>query len=145
MDSKFAKNLSLIILVVGIISSIIVAALYGKHSEIDSYSLEITMVRSVPTTIGIFVGGMVSTCILSLIFYYIGVIVDYLEDLYSRSMANDKDNQKKEDLQKQSGFSNGRTSILDQDRTNEDGWECKSCGTRNPQSSITCKDCGTYK
>lgn len=114
---NICKTIGIIILILGVIGSIALAAIFGKDTFGD---------RSWGVTIGYFVAGIVVTGIQSVIYLALSEIFEYLEYLV-----------KKADDIEQSQKPKAESPSMNQ------GWECE-CGRRNPKYTTTCT-CGKSK
>lgn len=131
MKSSTMKTISIFIAVLGFIGSIIAGA---KYKAVD-----ITKLYEDPKfNLGLCLSCLIGTAILFIILYGIGAILENQEQILSKLYSSDK---------KSLPISEASTSKLNLNSISDgsDGWRCKKCGKTNPNSSTTCKDCGSYK
>ena len=75
--------------------------------------------------------------------YVVLLLISALVIFYRYSVHQKSFEDSDENSSNQSKFSETLSKIPN---TNEGKtWECKQCGTKNPQNSIHCKNCGNYK
>lgn len=104
MVSKYkglCKGLATAVLVLGIIGSIILAAVYGEVKDV-SYSLysglSRSTERSATLTVAIFVSGIFSTGILYVILAGLGEALEYLEMLSQKEYKSDMNSLQQSEL-----------------------------------------------
>lgn len=104
MISKYkglCKGFAIAVLVLGIIGSIILAAVYGEVKDV-SYSLysgiSTSTERSATLTVAIFVSGIFSTGVLHVILAGLGEALEYLEMLSKKEYKSDIDSIQQSEL-----------------------------------------------
>ena len=113
------KILGYICLVLGTISSIVSAIMFGKTTTIY-FSRDFTE-RSWPLTIGIFLGILFIAILISTIFFSISSILEKLEDILIQTQVDN-----------------------DEEHINDGFWKCPKCGKYNAPYVGTCP-CGQNK
>lgn len=128
MVKNLTKYVGYAILVLGLIGGIVLAAKFGVHVN---YTYGYTR-REWPLTIGIFVGGALSTLCISAILLGISEILEHLENIEYRSgsilsIIENHYSKKNSNIEAKKGE-----------------WKCPDCGKINPNHVGICS-CGHCK
>ena len=99
-----------------------------------------------------FLIGFLSSFLFCLVLYALGEIVDQLEisnnntyQLYKMLKSKEaKDSAPASPSQTSTPSSAPARSVL-LSNTGKDSWVCRSCGTRNSNTDMSCRECGKYK
>lgn len=123
----------------GFISSIILAYSYGKVRDTYHFlgSTQYSSERNWLLTILIFMISLLSVAVISVILFALSEVLFYLESLKHNmnSIRSANNNLAGND---------NKTDVLSLNN-NAAYWICKECSTKNSNTVISCKNCGTYK
>lgn len=135
---RWCKILAKIYGVIGTIGSIVLANIYGKEAEANSYFERVEYQRNWMLTIAIFVGVLLVVSMICITLYTIGAIYDAVNSSAFQKGGVDRYEKLEE----------GTSVIAEQDEVNRiienGGWRCSDCGKIN-QSYITTCMCGKSK
>jgi len=132
-SGKFIKKLAVFCFFVGIAASLILAIVFGKtpQGRYDEMSFNFF------AFLGILIGSLLVNLVSSIFLYAFGDLVDNVKSIANNRSANQDDSDEGNIL---------NSAIKENNNVNySDSWVCKKCGTRNPKSRLSCKDCGEYK
>ena len=121
MTGKLLKIVSYIILVIGIISSIMAAIVYGN------------VARYTPLAIAILLYCIFASLVLFLIVNAIGTILELTEEMHLKIYTKEETN--KHEATKP-------TVDFQEQKVSKESWKCPVCGTLNAPGTDICKGCG---
>ena len=132
-SGKTIKKIAIICFFVGVAGSVILAIVYGKVPT--GYYAEMRF--NFFAFLGILVGCLIVNFINSILLYAFGDLVDNVKTM-AKNNSPVRENK--------SATAENSSAVKQNSNINyAETWVCKKCGSRNPKSRMSCKDCGEYR